>query len=145
LSRVVVEDGFAQYGRELDWACRRAIVQGAEATLQIAKGTVPKGATGRLERSIHIGPLIETLTRLRVEVYAGMFYGKFLEFGTLGRRTKRVSDRTWQARRSPSGRARQANWRGEGITPRYFMLKAGRLGGPAFAAALARELGRLGR
>jgi len=145
MSRVVVEDGFAKYGREFDRACERAIIAGAQATLNYARVTVPKGETGKLEQSLRLTALTDTATRLSISVVATRFYGKFLEFGTLGKRKKRISDRTWQARQSPSGRARQANWRGGGITPRYFMLKAGRLGAPAFAAAIARELGRLGR
>jgi hypothetical protein len=137
VSRVVVEDGFAQYGRAFDRALRIAIIEGAEATLHAAQSTVPRGETGRLARSIHLGPLIETLQHLRIEVYAGMFYGKFVEFGTLGRRKKAVT-----RGRSAASQARAES--GQGIAPRYFMLKAGRKAAPMFAAAVARHIRSLG-
>jgi hypothetical protein len=131
MSRVVVQDQFARYGREFDRACRRALLEGAQATLDVARVTVPKGETGKLERSLHLGHMEETPARLRVEVVAAQFYGRFLEFGTLGSR-KRALKRP-EARRST----------GQGIKPRYFMLHAGRIAAPQFTAALSRQLRNL--
>jgi hypothetical protein len=136
MSHVVIEDGFAQYGRRFDHACQRAIIEGAQATLNAARGTVPKGETGRLERSLRLTELTETTEQLTISVVATAFYGRFLEFGTLGGRKRKL--------RAPEKRRRSAA-EGSGISPRYFMLKAGRLGAPGFAAAVAREIGRLGR
>lgn len=136
MSRQVVEDDFARYGHAFDRACKRAIVHGAQATKEAARQTVPKGETGKLERSIHIVGPEETLERITVWVIAGQFYGKFLEFGTLGKRKRGL-----QRERSAASQARAAS--GGGIRPRYFMLKAGRIGAPAFARALADEIRRL--
>lgn len=133
MSRVVVEDGFERYGREFDAAVRRALIDGAQATLNAARVTVPKGETGKLERSLHLGAMIETPARVSIAVVAGMFYGRFLEYGTLGSRKRKL--KRPEAQRNT----------GQGIRPRRFMLHAGQAAAPAFAAAVAREIGKIGR
>lgn len=114
MNRLIVEDHFHRFGQEIDQAMTIAIIEGAEATLHAARTTVPKGATGRLERSLHIGPLVKTRAQLTITVYASRFYGRFLEYGT------------------------------KFIAPRYFMVKASQQAEAAYALAITRQIRRLG-
>jgi hypothetical protein len=134
LSRVIVEDHFAELGLEFDQAMIRALVEAAAVTRAEAERIAPKGETGRLAASMHLSEIEPTLTGWRISVFPGMFYAKFLEFGTLGERKKKL--------RRPEARRRAAG-EGSGITPRYFMLQAGKNTEEALGAAIAREIEKL--
>lgn len=134
MARVVIEDHFAEFGLEFDEAMKRALIQAAAVTKAEAERTVPKGETGKLESSIHLSEIDSTTTGWRIAVYAGEFYGKFLEFGTLGSRKRKL--------RRPNAR-RETSSPGSGIKPRYFMLNAGRATESALGEAMAEEIAKL--
>jgi hypothetical protein len=134
LSRVIIQDHFAEFGYEFDQACVRALVKAAEVTREEAARTAPLGETGRLKASMHLSEIEPTLKGWRISVFPGMFYAKFVEYGTLGGRKKKL--------RRPEARKLSAE-EGSGITPRYFMRDAGRNTEEALGVAIAEEIRRL--
>jgi HK97 gp10 family phage protein len=130
-TRVVVEDRFDELGLLFDNAMRRALAKAASVTRAEAARLAPKGETGRLANSMHLSEIEPLLGGYRINVFAGMFYGKFLEFGTLGERRKKL--------RRPDARQRISE-PGQGIEPRYFMRRAGRNTEEALDLAVVEEL-----
>lgn len=134
MTRIIVEDHFDELGILFDNAMRRALVKAAVVTQAEASKLAPKGETGRLANSMHLSEIESLPGGYRIQVFAGMFYGKFLEFGTLGSRRKKL--------RRPDSRQRTSE-DGSGIEPRYFMRRAGRNTEEALDVAVTEELRHL--
>jgi HK97 gp10 family phage protein len=82
MARVVIEDHFDEYGQKVTKAMRSALVEGAEATREVAIAEAPK-RTGRGAASISLSGLDESLRFQRIAVYAREFYMRFPDRGTV--------------------------------------------------------------
>lgn len=120
-AKVVTRSRFAEYGIECETAIRAAMTDALVVGRQAAADAETRVLTGTLHDSIWF-KVVQEGSRWFGSIGSSVFYALFQESGTLSKRRRKLSPKTIARRDTPSGRARQANWKGAGITPLHFLL-----------------------
>lgn len=115
-TKVIVNDRFAKIVGEVDRNAKGALEEAARVTVIAARTAETRVRTGRLHDEIQATPVLKSRRGWMVYVYDPVFYARFQEFGTLGRKG---------AKRS----ARAKDIAGpRGVKPLHFLAKAVKVG-----------------
>lgn len=136
-TRVVVDSRFRQLGAELERGVERALGQAAGVAVAAAREAETDVRTGKLRGSIRASTVYETTRGKEIEIYvpANVFYGRFIEYGTLGKRGRKVkrADKRSRATHTQAGKK-------QGVKAVHFLLKGRRAALYRIVGLLEREL-----
>lgn len=142
MTRLVVEDRFAEFGQLFDSAVKQALEKAATETRPLVQAAEP----GTIASHVKISAIEPVAGKgYRLFVYVDDFRAGILERGTLGKhvgKLKRERKTSWQTKRGAAHRHREALADG-GVAPRRYIARIGRQTKPILEQAVQRELSRL--
>lgn len=145
-SYVKVTNDFPRVGRGFDKAIMRAVVDAAEIGAAVSRAEADKRRkTGTLADSIKTTAPRKGKRGWNVLIVDTAYYAMWQEFGTRGKRRKKLSEATLKRRSSTSGqeRIRKAGGLEGGIKPLRFMGKGRTAARKALLPLIHREIGRV--
>jgi hypothetical protein len=135
--RVIVNSRFREYAADLRRGEERALGHAASVGVAAARTAETDVKTGRLRASIRASTVYETPRGKEVAIYVpkDVFYGRFINYGTLGKRGRKLKQpgRRTRATHSESGKR-------HGVTGLHFLEKGRRAAAARLVSLVEREL-----
>ena len=132
---IVIASHVREYVRDFERLTERALERSAPIVERAVRDLETRVKTGALKESIRSTPVKNGTRFIGYTVGSPLFYARFHEYGTLGRRRKKLAQ---------PGRRRLQAEAGSGIKPLHFFAKGLRTSFPEVVAILKVELRKLG-